>query len=1154
MATTEAALQANEATELAFSLVVDGYNLVFTTTSDTSGIATAYSSTDWTTVKGGLEIVGSTTQEIDPFQPRIKADGLSFRILDTDGTIRQLLFGNPSTTVATRLAQTLEANATTAYVRDVASFGASGTFYIGHEAIAYTGKTNGNDLGGQDAWDRFTGLTRGKWSLFGVDGGTRIGRRHQIQTDTSIKYDDASPEVRSTPRAFYNRMVGLVLHHKEYSGAGVGSWSTATLPFADANAQMLWAGRIKAWADDGTGWVTIQCVSVKELLESSIWLDQYRAVVHEGLVINDAESTFQISQTGSANFVSSSSTLSGSSPFVSAIYRYDEIVSMIQSRLTSLQPDGALYTAHGAQKWCIELRQTDSGPRVVVEVEPGVALATGCQLWLKLHPKVGDMLGLAGADTVKAGFVGVQFAGIYEIPVVDPTTRTLFRLVAPKPPQIYMNTAGLRGSGTTSDAFVSIHGKGTWANQPTVPEGAESGAEGFVSVGGRILAVTQGEQTINGTIAGVFSVLYSLDQATADSSVGSVGKGFSIDNVAPPVEVFQVWNERGKAGELLLKLILSTGASGYNSATYDVYSAGFGLGIPYGLLDVQSFLELDADYELYLDKSEPFGKLLEECLQTFNRHLIFEDGKLRLTPPGFDAPVADDIITLDETTKADPMERTGISYAVDGIINRVHLEYTTLETLLHRDFQDTRLETARNSASITVADLTSESDFGHRRTLEIKARGILDPDGAVEYVIKPALAYFSRPFGVIVRSINAQMFHLVPGDIVQLTDNSVTDPTTGSRGVSGLACWVRRVVKNWQACRGEVELVFLPEHPASRYAKWSPSALVDSTYNTGDYDAGYDSVAYKLKLVAKTFGRSADSNDIAYFTAGDVIQAVERSPVDPTNPDISYGTIQSINTGTNEITLTGALSGDAWDITNEYIIEARPYTNQTTTQRAFANIGDTTDWLIGGSAQPKNWAGAYKGITADSTAIDYSTEYIRPSTQDDEDEEPWSSRKGYDLIKSLNNLLAYKTRNVLVNEAATYATRTTVGTDYGLVWGPVWVPLYGGSRKGSARRQILGKARIYNSDVLGTTTVKLVSSASLVRGSTDSSLIYDVATSSQTATTSSTSATWVDLAAFSPVACVLDGQLGTWLTVELKTSNALYTAGFVGLAVVEAAL
>ena len=83
----------------------------------------------------------------------------------------------------------------------------------------------------------------------------------------------------------------------------------------DADAKMLWAGRIKSWSDNGDGWIAIQCVSVDEILTSSVWLDQWEGTLRDRIVIDDKTAGLVMSQASGSTNWETRTTLDDSSTF-----------------------------------------------------------------------------------------------------------------------------------------------------------------------------------------------------------------------------------------------------------------------------------------------------------------------------------------------------------------------------------------------------------------------------------------------------------------------------------------------------------------------------------------------------------------------------------------------------------------------------------------------------------------------------------------------------------------------------------------------------------------------------------------------------------------------------------------------------------------------
>ena len=87
MATTQAQLEAEDVVPACWVLAIEGVDYLATTTSDTAGIVTAWSATEWTTVKAGLYIPGSLDRSIVPFDAELQVSSLTVRIQDVDDTL-----------------------------------------------------------------------------------------------------------------------------------------------------------------------------------------------------------------------------------------------------------------------------------------------------------------------------------------------------------------------------------------------------------------------------------------------------------------------------------------------------------------------------------------------------------------------------------------------------------------------------------------------------------------------------------------------------------------------------------------------------------------------------------------------------------------------------------------------------------------------------------------------------------------------------------------------------------------------------------------------------------------------------------------------------------------------------------------------------------
>jgi hypothetical protein len=1126
MTTTNAWLQAQGAAgEMAMSLVFDGLDLVYTTTADTSGIATAFAPTSqWATVKGGLYVSGQVSQEIQAFAPRITTQSMQFTILDVDGTLRPRMLGNLSTVASTFVKNDIDPTDTTFNVLSSTEFDASGTGYIGHETFAYSSKTGAPD-------HTLVTSQRGKYSLFGASGSDYFKRRHAgTLRRTEAPGRTVTPEIRNATDTFYNRQVALILHHKETT-ATTSLWSTVDLPLTNADSKVLWVGRIKEWSDNGDGSITLSCISSHELLTGHVFSQQFRGTLAPGGYITSVDNGLKVSWYEAASAYSydlNDGQLLITSGWQDKFYTYGELIHAINEQLNDWADDGSFPTNGGNPNHRIQfaVKQGDEGLRVHVECESIASLVTQNEIRIQLSPRVWSILGFSTGKDLTIVSRTQEFESRYL--KRDNGSTTLFRLVADGPPLWYQSP----DTFVMGDKVVVFGETGSWIDQPTVPAeiDGDNSATGFLQIGDRLFGAYKNTATLGGTETTTFTLTFPMSEPVVSSAARN------LDASAEPPSVRQVWCERGQAGKLLLQLMLSTGEAAYNEATYDVYGAGMGLGIPYYQIDVGSFESLDTPFEFLADKPTPFREILEEILTVYNRHVVIDNGQIALTRPGFDSTATEDIITLDETTKAEEPGAPGItpvSYGTAGIINHVVLSYTSLRVLLQNKWMaGPGIE--RSELFFQVEDQTSISRFSSRRTLEIKARGITDAAAVAEYIVKPILRYFAEPSGIIRRTINHRMFHLLPGDAVALTDNYVTDPATLTRGISGMPCWVKSIDCDYATGRGEIELYFLPGHPA-RYGKLAPSALMTS------YDAGTKTATFS----AHAFSRTTDSVDVANFTAGDEVQFVEMSPATVGSPSVLTDVIATVNSGANTATLVTGVSPTGG---LAYVMEPREVASAsvpTTTQRnAYAFLADDSDKLINAAYSAKTWGGPSKSLDARTSGYVYDQQFVRPATKDSTADEPVSSRKLMNLVNNCNVLLNAHTRNAISWVFSISATSTS----YRLALYPVWVPLYGINPDDEFSRTLVGKVLVERN--AGTTSVKVVSCPSMVIGTSASSYSYPGYTFSAEVTRSSAGQAWEDFELV-PAITTHEGMLGTWITVEVKNSSGSTFGGVRGLSICE---
>ena len=1125
MATTTNWLKDNEYGEYAFVLAFEGMGLLYTTTQDAAGITTAWSGTDHSNfgdVKPGLMMVGETRQSISLFDPKVDADSMSFTLLDYDDTLlATMLAPGIVSSGMTYLTQTLDNNDTTINVKDSSSFSHPGAIevFVGHECIACPAA----------GWTATTipVTTRGRYSLFAASGSTRFGRRHTVQADATTS-EAFSPAVSGAPRTWYNRTVALYLHHKEN-----GAWSTK------ANSRMLWAGRIKGYGDNGDGTVTINCVNIIEALASSVFNEQFRAEVAEGFLLSTEKAGIRIRV---------KATVGGSS------ISYDESATI--AGVGDVFTTGSLGNAISEQLGTWQAAASATERKVQWAFGTQGANAKGNNFNRQGFVKV-RLDGSATEDSVFEFYMSPLVAQVFGFDqgprTTDSSGREMFRVQLTKKstsewealsPYMTGKSPSIPTQAAEGETFYIQEATGTWVNQTSLPS-RYNGAEGFVQVGEAVYAVTYADPEF--TMVGL---------GTQKGDEIEIERNLSSYEGDDPPALKQVWVETGDAGDILLRLMLSTGTAGYNHATYDAYGASIGLGLPYSLFNVKSFQTLNTEYELNLTASRSFRDILESVLAVNGRYLIFKDGQITLTYPGYDSPAVQDIVELTEANKGRKDDRSTIEYSADGLVNRMKLKYLNMRAnrqypIGHKLAKDNFL--FRDQAEENVEHSASISDFGQRRTIEIDGTGVMDPSSWTKYVAAPLMAYFSQPLGIIRRSINARLVHLTPGSICTLDDDNLTDPRTGQRGFSGLACFVLSVSFDWEKGVGEVELAFLPSHYASRYATYAPSALVAS-YNAG---------TATLTMTANAYSDSAegDAADASWFANGDLCQLRQIDPANPASPTVYNVTVSGTPSGNNVVLSSDPTAGAGLTAGQRYVLEYREATALSAASRTdqldHAFIASATTEKYSGTTYDANlWAASNnRWNLAGGTYSGGTTQFVRPANDEGDAEEPLSVHKVWTLYTNANVLKQYKLMQTLVSEPY-IPTVSILGTSPAILWGPVFLPLPNTNPDAGSTRQLALRVRFRRSGLLNTTTLTVYTSNKMPKGASWISFTRPGRTSSTSWSTTENTVRWVSgtESLMTPV-IGREGDLAyTWLWVEGVSSNSLTQCDFSGIWVAEAAL
>lgn len=1084
MTTTSSWFQNKDHARAGLVLVIEGTDLIYTTIVDRTAIKTAWAGTDWAAVtwRGGLKISGSMSQGVELFNPEIKPDSLVFSIADevgSDTNLAQTLIRMASNAATwTFLESDIDANDTVMTVTDTTNFGTSGTVYIGNETIDYTGKTA----------TTFTGLTRGKFNLWETNGGGRWSTAHKINTINNSK-----PIVSDTPTDSYNRGVALYLHHYEN-----GAWSTK------ANAKLLWAGRIKSIRDtDNAFHITAQ--NFTEVLarstmlsepfhgETSLgkWINEpiWRVRVVEevaGTTINDVE----------ADLYSTAARYEWSH----VLSKLTELLSATGSLGASLTYDWSVFPGYGL----------DGRLRVHCQTSGiGANIATRFMLYLSA-----EVWGLLGFTSI--GGMPYQNSGSIMIGLALGRSGDDFTRDAEDMP--ILSYPGI-GEGATLDLDTS---SGTFLKQTNFPDiGLPPAVDGFLKIGDmKVVAVKQMSATQYTIRRDVSTDLATLGmRLTVPNSEDTIAV-IRVGEGSGRVQAKQVWWETDTTADLLLRTLLSTGTTAFNHATHDASDEGMGLAIPASAIDVDSFDGLGDDpITLFLESPKPFAPYLTSILATSGQYLVWKDGKLTIRRPRFDGSSLAAAWTLTESNKGGEHNasdgRPQIDYSSDGLVNRFQLEYGATVSGQFGRIAD-------------VQDVVSITNYGQRRTIKQQglALGKANLQPWIDNVAAVGLALFSRPITRVTRTYDQTLLEMVPLDTVSLSDNYMIDPVVGTRGVGSFPGWLLSTEYNFDKQRGEARIAMLTDIDPSRIGAWAPSARVDD----GAANSGYNAGTSTLTLKANEYSHTSQGTDVDFFAAGDVVHIVELSPANPASPTEWTRTIDTI--GTNTITLAAGLSSPAWDSTLLYVVEHTAISGAVVAQKAEAFIADDADNSTGDADNDAYMYGGLPDTVSDFTRV--ATQRFRriPDTADDTGN-PFSIYKYHDGVRSLSNLMVYKTRAVCPSDALV-VHETVTETSFTLAYGPIWTPIYNGSG-----RNLLVQIRGYVG--AGTGTFRVYASPHRVTGASDTTTVYPLDAQSVDFTTTSTTAVWMTEATLVVWPFEFANPPGVWITVELKNSVAKET-------------
>lgn len=570
MTATSDWLRNSDWSECALCLVADGLGVAWTNHDDTAGLTAAWTAASGITVKGGLRVEGSIERRIELFDAQIDPSDLTFSILDHDDYLAPLMFGEGRTDIGrTYLARSLDCEETRVYVSGIGQLPGLPTLYCGLETMRPVSEAL------QNSWI----VERGVNSIFPRLGFNNFAWPHDVPSNGG-----PHPEVTDTPTNWLNRQIGLYICHRVN-----GEWSAGFPETVTNDAELLWAGRIKHWAEDGTGWITLDCTEITEMLQTTIGARLMSGRLREGRFIAASQAGLRtyVAYIDTAPTTYTNNVTTSLTAIADQYVTHEQIVEAINAELSArFGEDPGTYGPSTGRMW-IQMNET-TGTYEVIWQDTSPGSTAKWTVVLTVSNTVWDMLGW-GQNTQAPQ----PHFKVVDNTEIEASAWNAFR--APAPPWRFRAPGGgtwsIGDDGLSTTTTESIITLDSFDNafvpqdRDRLPPGFPADTDGFLAFDDVVIAVHQ----INAYEFAYRDRFDGLDKRSA----GGLPDGAAVDaSSTRELKVRQVWIEYSSIGKTMARLLLSTGTPGFNHSTYDVLPQGMGVGFPSSLVDVASVLAL----------------------------------------------------------------------------------------------------------------------------------------------------------------------------------------------------------------------------------------------------------------------------------------------------------------------------------------------------------------------------------------------------------------------------------------------------------------------------------------------------------------------------------------------------------------------------------
>lgn len=894
------------------------------------------SGSGWTrSIKTCLHAPTELSMDLNPVKGMAEISAITITvddIKDSDGTY---YFGKLFASARwasedhTWIVSDVSASATQIYVIDNDDFPSSGIAYISGETFSYTGKST--VLGA----DVFTGVTR---DIYPSIDGTSLGKYYRYHRSGE---GGGHAVVSMNPYTLAGRMVALYVvtynRHKEV-------WND------EADAVLTWVGRItdKIEHDGNSGVWRISCESLVSDFDKKIAYKARKAPLSKviNLAGNENVRAFRVQhRTYDGKLIQ---YLDVTVPKYEYIERY---VNWLNSNF---------YAADVNNSWDVMPGYTDytnRHPEISLAIESGFVV-------VEIHFDTPGNPG-EGGDDYYIDFVFGDKNHLWQALGfnVDGKTQQTITITGSNPwvgrwkspNKCYESYHPINPSFNGNSICVEDTGVFI-SDQGDSPDGASAAVriqDVKTSTGGETKATIYyryNDRTYRQSNFDSFSILaLEYDRGSRmqnpKSHYAAIGSRYGDDKQIYIEQIFIPYpydsEEGGHRGPfaMLLRMLLSTGSSGLNHATYDCLLEEFSMGIPASLIDIDSFLNADklvsgnplsARY-LYPIEGKTFRELIEAECSLFGFAMVWQNGQFRIIevmPP----PVSDYQATINEDVIIDHAWQPKFDLSVDTCVNQY-------DCYVNFDYLSNKF-----NSPIIIQDVDSINELEKTLSHRIEHKGVwthrLSALPVNDLTVQLMGRYIRFPMPIITLPIAPTLINKIyVGDVVAFQSDKFHDPF-GS-GTKNTNCYAQIISLSWNYATwiGVCKLRLLSD--VEQYGSpWAHSALVDITATNGGWDAG----AYRLTLVAYEYGDSArDNKDGNQFAQGDYVTIRERAPDYPTSQQM-WGPIEVAkdyeDDGTDLLTLANGTTLTGWDATKEYIVTPGDYDEVQTSQKLIVYIAN----------------------------------------------------------------------------------------------------------------------------------------------------------------------------------------------------------------------